>query len=105
MQRRKSRVRLGSRGNTARESRVSQRYNARLPTPLRAWSSPKVTTSLGQRRTSGCLGVARSWSSTSENKAVIKSTVVIRLSSQNRDCTHISVEESSDGCKLKNVHQ
>src|SRR2546427_201280 len=28
-----------------------------LPTPLRAWSSPKVTTSLGQRCASGCLGM------------------------------------------------
>jgi hypothetical protein len=28
----------------------------RLPTPLSACNSPKVTTSLGQRRASGCLG-------------------------------------------------
>src|SRR6516162_4149661 len=37
----------------------------RLPTPLRACNSPKVTTSLGQRCASGCLGMAGSCSSTS----------------------------------------
>src|SRR5262245_2646767 len=43
---------------------VNQRWNARLPTPLRAWRSPKVTSSLGQRCASGCLGRSASWSST-----------------------------------------
>src|SRR5215510_6814661 len=56
---------------------VNQRWNARLPPPLRACRSPKVTTSLGQRCASGCLGMARSCSSTSENNAVIKSMVVV----------------------------
>src|SRR6266852_1211837 len=50
---------------------------ARLPTPLRAWRSPKVTTSLGQRWASGCLGMAGRWSSTWQNKAVINSMVVV----------------------------
>src|SRR5262249_11433729 len=69
----------------------------------RAGSSPKVTTSLGQRWASGCLGMARSCSSTSENKAVINSTVIIRLSSPRRDVTPPSVEESSDDCKPKKL--
>src|SRR5499426_1019200 len=42
-----------------------------------ACRSPKVTTSLGQRCASGCLGMARSCSSTSKNNAVIKSMVVV----------------------------
>ena len=37
----------------------------RFPPPLSACSSPKVTTSLGQRRASGCLGTAPICSSTS----------------------------------------
>src|SRR5215467_1824865 len=68
---------------------------------LRACNSPKVTTSLGQRWASGCLGMVRSCSSTSENKAVINSTVIIRLSSPGKDVTESSVEESSDDCKSK----
>src|SRR6516165_2986156 len=35
-----------------------------VPHPLRACNSPKVTTSLGQRWASGCLGMVRSCSST-----------------------------------------
>src|SRR2546428_6872748 len=50
---------------------------ARLPTPLSAWRSPKVTTSLGQRWASGCLGMAGRWSSTWQKKAVINSMVVV----------------------------
>src|SRR2546426_8394260 len=64
----------------------------RFPTPFSACNSPKVTTSLGQRWASGCLGMVRSCSSTSENKAVIKSTVIIRLSSQGKDVTESSME-------------
>src|SRR5215468_1745518 len=48
--------------------------------------------------------MVRSCSSTSENKAVINSTVIIRLSSPGKDVTESSVEESSDDCKSKNVH-
>src|SRR5215471_11607641 len=44
-----------------------------------------------------------SCSSTSENKAVINSTVIIRLSSPRRDVTPPSVEESSDDCKPKKL--
>jgi len=33
---------------------------------------------------------------------VINSTVIMRLSSQGKDVTQTSVEESSDDCKLKN---
>jgi len=40
-----------------------------------ACNSPKVTISLGQRWASGCLGMAGRWSSTWQNKAVIKSRV------------------------------
>jgi len=36
---------------------------------------------------------------------VIKSTVVIRLSSQGKDVIQTSVAESSDDCKPKNVHR
>jgi hypothetical protein len=54
---------------------------------------------------SGCLGRACICSSTPENKAVINSTVVIRLSSQGKDVTQTSVEESSDACKPKSVHR
>src|SRR5260370_1216581 len=68
-----------------------------------ACNSPKVTTSLGQRWASGCLGMVRSCSSTSENKAVIHSTVIIRLSSPRRDVTPPSVEELSDDCKPKKL--
>ena len=35
---------------------------------------------------------------------VIKSTVVMRLSSQGKAVTQTSVEESSDDCKPKNVY-
>src|SRR5262252_7181864 len=76
----------------------------RLPTPLSACRSPRVTTSLGQRCASGCLGMACSCSSTSSNNAVIKSTVVIRLSSQGKDIIPPSVEKSSDDCKPKDVY-
>jgi hypothetical protein len=38
------------------------------------------------------------------NGNVIKSTVVMRLSSQGKNVTPTSVEESSDDCKSKNVH-
>jgi hypothetical protein len=48
--------------------------------------------------------MARSWSSTSENKAVIKSTVIIRLSLHGKDVTQTSVEELSDDRKPKNLH-
>jgi hypothetical protein len=51
------------------------------------------------------LGMARSCSSTSYNNAVIKSTVVMRLSSQGKDVTQTSVEESSNDCKPKSVHR
>src|SRR5207249_5719022 len=104
VKRRKSRVRSGKRGNKGRESRVSHREKARLPPPLRACNSPKVTTSLGQRWASGCLGMVRSCSSTSENNAVINSTVIIRRSSPGKDVTESSVEESSDDCKSKNLY-
>src|SRR5215510_809898 len=70
-----------------------------------ACNSPKVTTSLGQRCASGCLGMVRSGSSTSQNKAVINSTVIIRLSSPGQDVTESSVEESSNDCKGKNVNR
>jgi hypothetical protein len=63
-----------------------------------------VTTSLGQRRASGCLGRPDRWSSTSQNNAVINSTVLIRLSSRGQDVTESSVEELSDDCKPQNVH-
>src|SRR5262249_11783765 len=43
-----------------------------------------------------------SCSSTLENNAVINSTVVLRLSSQGKDVTPPSVEESSDACKRNN---
>jgi hypothetical protein len=43
-------------------------------------------------------------SSTSENNAVIHSTVVMRLSSQGKDVPQTSVEESSDDRKPKNAH-
>src|SRR5262249_3911316 len=45
--------------------------------------------------------MACSCSSTSSNNAVIKSTVVIRLSSQGKDIIPPSVEKSSDDCKPK----
>ena len=35
----------------------------------------------------------------------LMSTVVMRLSSQGQDVTQTSLEESSDDCKPKNVHQ
>src|SRR5215510_13759236 len=44
-----------------------------------ACNSPKVTTSLGQRWASGCLGIAPSCSSTSENNAVINSMVITAI--------------------------
>jgi hypothetical protein len=65
-----------------------------LPTPVSAGNRPKGTTSRGQRGASGCFGMAYSCSSTSENNAVINSTVVLRLSSQGKDVTPPSVEES-----------
>jgi len=49
LKRRKSRVRSGTCGHSARESRVSQRENARFPTPLSACSKPSITISLGHR--------------------------------------------------------
>src|SRR5881275_584914 len=67
-------------------------------------NSPKVITSLGRRWASGCLGMAPSCSSTSENNAVINSTVLMRLSFQGQAVTQTSVEESSDDCKPKNLH-
>jgi hypothetical protein len=39
------------------------------------------------------------------NNAVIKSTVVMRLSSQGKNVTPTRVEESSDDCKPQNVYE
>ena len=39
----------------------------------------------------------------SENLHDVSSTVIMRLSSQGKDVTQTSVEESSDDCKPKNV--
>jgi hypothetical protein len=48
--------------------------------------------------------MARSCSSTSENKTVINSTVIIRHFSPGKDVIESSVEESSNDCKGKNVN-
>jgi hypothetical protein len=50
------------------------------------------------------LGIVYSCSSTSQNNAVINSTVVIRLSSQGKDVTQTSVEESADDHKAQNLY-
>ena len=47
--------------------------------------------------------MARSCSSTSENNAVINSTVIMRLSCQGKDVTQSRVEESQADCKLNNT--
>jgi hypothetical protein len=67
-------------GNQPRQARLTPRENARLPTPLRATSRPKVTLSLGQRLAWGCLATAFLLSSIRENKALLKSSVVLPCS-------------------------
>ena len=52
----------------------------------------------------GMFGEACRLSSTSQNNAVINSTVVIRLSSPGQDVTESRVEQLSDDCKPKNMH-
>src|SRR5215831_13705770 len=49
----------------------------RFHATVSAGNGPKVSPSLGQRWASGCLGMAPSCSSTSENNAVIQSTVIM----------------------------
>ena len=75
-----------------------------MPPPCRAGRSPKVPTARGQRWAAGGGGIACLGCAMWENQAVLNSTVVMRLSSQGKDVTQTSVEESSDDCKLKNVH-
>ena len=53
---RAKRVRSGTWGNNAKESRVSQREKARVPPPLMAYSRASVTTALGYSLASGCCG-------------------------------------------------
>lgn len=75
--RRTSWVRAGRRGNYARASRVTQRAQAQLPTPVQACHSPTVTTVRGQRCASGGVGMSPICASTSENTAVSNSTVCL----------------------------
>jgi hypothetical protein len=85
--RRTSRVRSGRRGDNARASRVTQREQARLPTPVRTGNSPTVTTALGQRCAAGGVEMAPICASTTEHKAVSNSTVIMLRSSHGQDGT------------------
>jgi hypothetical protein len=85
--RRTSWVRAGRRSNHARASRVTQRSQARLPTPVRACPSATVTTALGQRCASGGVRMAPICASTSEYTAVSNSTVSLPRSLHGQDDT------------------
>jgi len=72
---------------------------ARLPTPVRACNSPKVTTARGQRCASGCVGMAPICASTSEHTAVdqLHGAHAALLSWAGR---HVpSMDEASDDCR------
>src|SRR5215813_11656111 len=86
-------------------SGVSYIPTDRFHATVSAGNGPKVSPSLGQRWASGCLGMAPSCSSTSENNAVINSSVAMWLSSRGKDVAlPLRVEESFDHIKPKNVH-